>query len=108
MACVGYMLETFLCVTGVGRNFGTAPFNGCTVWRRLCRATFFCDSRWRSQAMKSKNEESLQSGCKGPDAVGRLYWIVPQCGDITVFKLYRVSAAASISCAPLRWCDALL
>ncbi|PFH37429.1 hypothetical protein BESB_038870 [Besnoitia besnoiti] len=76
------------------------PFKVCEDWRRLrsihklrlVRVLIehaMSESPQVAKVLKGLTQEELEAGFKGSDEAGRLYWIVPQCGDPTVFKLYR-------------------
>ncbi|CBZ55799.1 conserved hypothetical protein [Neospora caninum Liverpool] len=76
------------------------PFKVCEDWGRLksihklrvVRLLIehaMSESPQISKALKGLTESELEAGFKGYDDAGRLYWVVPQCGDPTVFKLYR-------------------
>ncbi|KEP59953.1 UNVERIFIED_CONTAM: hypothetical protein HHA_217480 [Hammondia hammondi] len=76
------------------------PFKVCEDWGRLksihklrvVRLLIehaMSESPQINKALKGLTESELEAGFKGCDEAGRLYWIVPQCGDPTVFKLYR-------------------
>nr|PIM04902.1 hypothetical protein TGCOUG_217480 [Toxoplasma gondii COUG] len=76
------------------------PFKVCEDWGRLksihklrvVRLLIehaMSESPQINKALKGLTESELEAGFKGCDEEGRLYWIVPQCGDPTVFKLYR-------------------